>query len=114
MRNHPVLSTAVSLAAALIPSVGFADADPPDRPNIVVFHNEDAEVYVNGRQVARLTGHTTIYEQLPLGNREAAALRSGSKRLAVHCRQTTGGQYIDVAVVDTDRPQPTTIEHLHV
>ena len=61
-----------------------------------IHHDEDAEVYLNGEQVATFEGYVTGYEERPLPE---AKLVEGSNVLAVHCRQTTGGQYIDVGVI---------------
>jgi hypothetical protein len=65
---------------------------------LAVHHDEDCEIHLNGaEQPIRLTGYTTGYEivSLPAG----VALEQGSNTIAVHCRQTRGGQYIDVGVV---------------
>jgi hypothetical protein len=52
-------------------------------------------VYVNGQRVWQRRGYTTDYEaeEIP-----AAALRSGRNAIAIHCRQTGGGQYIDAGL----------------
>ncbi|RMG37889.1 MAG: glycoside hydrolase family 2, partial [Planctomycetota bacterium] len=47
-----------------------------------------------------LTGYTTKYVVVPLGKDAASTLRIGRIVLAVHCRQTVGGQFIDVHLVD--------------
>ena len=73
---------------------------PPQRPALRIFHDEDAEVYVNGVLVQRLEGHVGRYLALPLNEQARRALRAGKNILAVHCRQTTGGQYIDVHLID--------------
>lgn len=61
-----------------------------------VHHDEDVEIYLNGVLAAKGEGYTTDYEEMPLA--AAAALKAGKNVLAVHCRQTGGGQYIDVGI----------------
>ncbi len=64
-----------------------------------VHHDEDAEVYLNGVLAVSVVGFTTQYEPLPLNAEVRAALKPGENLIAVHCHQTTGGQYIDVGLV---------------
>jgi hypothetical protein len=64
-----------------------------------VHHDEDVEVYLNGVQAASATGYTTQYEPLPLNADARAALKPGENLIALHCHQTTGGQYIDAGLV---------------
>jgi len=65
-----------------------------------VHHDENVEIYINGVPAATVTGFTTAYEPLPLNESARAALKSGKNLFAVHCRQTGGGQYIDVGLVE--------------
>jgi beta-galactosidase len=74
----------------------------PAKPALLIHHDEDAEVYLNGRQVAKLEGYATKYDVVRLGEKQAAALKVGQNVLGVHCHQTTGGQFIDAHVVDAD------------
>ena len=65
-----------------------------------IHHDEDTEVYLNGKQIAAVKGYTTDYTLVPLDEKAlAAALKDGKNTLAVHCHQTGGGQYIDVGIV---------------
>ena len=64
-----------------------------------VHHDEDAEIYLNGRRVLSLKGFTTDYITKLMDKSAREAFRPGTNTLAVHCRQTEGGQYIDVGLV---------------
>jgi hypothetical protein len=67
---------------------------------LLVHHDEDIRVYINGVLAATATGYTSSYEELPLGSAGRAALKPGKNTIAVQCKQTRGGQYIDVGFVD--------------
>jgi hypothetical protein len=71
---------------------------PKGRLCLIVHHDENSEVYINGVLAAKLDAYTTDYEEFDLPPAAAAAIRPGKNVLAVHCRQTTGGQYIDVGI----------------
>lgn len=61
-----------------------------------LYHDEDAEVYINGVLVARETGYNNNYDLVSLAK---SAVKVGKNVIAVHCHQTTGGQGIDVGIV---------------
>ena len=74
-------------------------------PYLSIHHDEDAEVYLNGTLIVKVQGYTTGYQHVLLDDEAGAVLKGGLNYLAVHCRQTQGGQYIDVGLVDiTERP----------
>jgi hypothetical protein len=79
-------------------------------------HDEGAELYINGALAATVTGYTTGYEYVPMTTAgQNAVVVNGNNVLAIHCHQTTGGQYIDagifyvVPVGPTPTPGPTLI-----
>ncbi len=64
-------------------------------------HDEDVEIYVNACPVASAKGHVSEYKQKVF---DASMLRPGVNVLAVHCRQTGGGQFIDVGLLTGPAP----------
>jgi hypothetical protein len=72
-----------------------------------IHHDEDVEVYLNGQPIAKRQGYVTAYTLVPLDENAARLLKPGHNTLAVQCRQTGGGQFIDVgfALITEKKPQ---------
>lgn len=66
---------------------------------LLVKHDENAEIYINGVPAGSATGFTGEYAEVPLSAEARAALKSGTNTFAVHCHQTIGGQSIDVGLI---------------
>jgi hypothetical protein len=66
---------------------------------LFVFHDEDVEIYFDGVLAARQTGFIRDYEPVEILPDARKRLKSGASIvLAVHCRQTAGGQGVDVGL----------------
>ena len=76
-----------------------------EKLTLALHHDENAEVYVNGKLVHRVKGYIQKYEDIELGKEATDALREGRNVVAVHCHQTGGGQYIDVGLKQGKAPE---------
>ena len=75
------------------------DIANPDDMLAYVYHDEDAEIYINDVLVASYTNYSQ-YGYMPVDTTKLAeALKVGKNVVAVHCHQTIGGQYIDFGLV---------------
>ena len=74
----------------------------PAKPALLIHHDDEAEVFINGKQVAAFQRWTSVYEVVTLEAAAVSALKAGANVLAVHCHQDAGGQFIDVHVIDAD------------
>jgi hypothetical protein len=70
---------------------------------LIIHHDEDVEVFLDGVLAAKLAGFNAAYESCPLTPEAAALLKPGKHLWAVHCRQTAGGQFIDVGIEGVPR-----------
>ena len=66
---------------------------------IVICHDEDTEVYVNGQKIFGVGGFISNYQLHPVTDQLTKALKKGANTIAVHTHQTSGGQYIDLAIL---------------
>src|SRR5262249_5066911 len=75
--------------------------DTLTNPHLRIYHDDDADVYVNGRRIATLPGAVNGYSYVPLDAAAKGLLRSGSPNtLAIHVKQVRGGQFVDAGLVD--------------
>ncbi len=68
--------------------------------HLFVHHDEDAEIYLNGVLAAKVAGFITDYEEVSISEEARATLKSGKNWIAIHCKQTTGGEYIDAGLIE--------------
>ena len=76
----------------------------PEHPALMILHDESAEVFLNGELVGTFSKYITKYDIVPLDEAKLAAVKKGTNVLAIHCNQSTGGQFIDVHFIDADNP----------
>jgi hypothetical protein len=58
-------------------------------------HDDDVEVFLDGRSIYKAPGWTTSYRNVHLPQ----ALAKGDHVLAIHCHQNQGGQFVDAGLI---------------
>jgi hypothetical protein len=71
---------------------------------LLMHHDEDAKVYINGVLAASVTGYTTNFNLIDMRPEAVATLKPRGNTLAVHCKNRTGGQFIDVGLAEVEYP----------
>lgn len=71
---------------------------PQGRLMLKVYHDDDVEVYLNGQRVSRQRGSNGDYEMIELSDDAKAKLKEGENILAMHCRNTGGGSFLDAGL----------------
>jgi hypothetical protein len=68
---------------------------------LLMEHDDDVEVYLNGVLLTKQTGFNSKYDffQIPAAARQA--LRAGDNVLALHARSPQGGEYLDAGLYET-------------
>ena len=64
-------------------------------------HDEDVEVYLNGVSAYKATGHLRDYARVELPAAVVKTLKIGTNVIAAEVKQTGGGQYIDLGLLET-------------
>lgn len=70
-----------------------------DKAALRIHHDEVTEIFVNGKPLGCVEGWTTYYQNYDITNELKRAVKKGQNTIAVHCHQTTGGQYIDMGII---------------
>ncbi|BCX46924.1 hypothetical protein HAHE_08320 [Haloferula helveola] len=76
----------------------FGLEEVPEQVVMHLYHDEDIEVFLNGRPVLARTGHVKDYLTLEMDEEFLGALQTGRNVLAVKVSQTGGGQYFDLGL----------------
>ncbi len=71
---------------------------PEGKVFLKLFHDDGAEVYLNGQQIQNQKGANADYEMFPLSVSEVSNLKIGQNIIAIHCKNTGGGTFIDAGL----------------
>lgn len=92
------VGTAWTTADIWLRRVFHLDRIPQGDLRLNVYHDEDAEVYINGAVAGSFTRWITSHILADLTAEGRSALKKGPNVLAVHCHQSGGGQGVDVGL----------------
>lgn len=77
----------------------FTIADPASINELLLKmnHDDNIEVYLNGRKVYQKEGWTTSFQYYPLQKKD---LKAGKNVIAIHLANNAGGRYLDFGLAD--------------
>ena len=70
-------------------------------------HDDNVEVFLNGKKVYEKTGWTNNFQYLPISK---ADLKAGKNLIAIHLANTAGGRFLDFGLVDKRKDNNARIE----
>jgi len=71
-----------------------------DKLVLKLHHDDNIEVYLNGRKVYSFSGWTSDFKLITLSDKFINKLKQGENVLAIHCENTAGGAWLDVGLLD--------------
>jgi hypothetical protein len=69
-------------------------------------HDDNVEVYLNGKKIYDFTGWTSDFKLIPLNDKFKDRLINGENVLAIHCANTAGGAWLDAGLLDEVKAKP--------
>ncbi len=81
-------------------SVTLVGPLPTGPLELLLWHDDDAEVYLNGVLLARQAGANGQYEHFAVPAAARAALHQGPNVLAMHCANPQGGAHLDAGLYE--------------
>jgi hypothetical protein len=80
----------------------FRLAAIPKTLRVTLHHDEDVQVYLNGKLILERKGHVSKYETHDISKEASDAVQTGKNVIAIHCQQTSGGQHVDLGMDSFD------------
>ncbi len=89
-----------------LPAELSSNLTPSDTIKLSMYHDEDATIYINGIRAVQATGYTTGYRTFEISPEARASIKPGvgTNTIAIHCKQTQGGQAIDAGLFVSREP----------
>ncbi len=84
-------------------TVSLAGPLPTGKLVLLLWHDDDAEVYLNGVSLGKQAGANGQYDRFDVPAAARAALRRGDNVLAMHCANPQGGAHLDAGLYEEIR-----------
>ncbi len=82
-------------------TVRVADPKTTGDLRLLMQHDDDAKVYLNGVLLTKQAGYNSTYAFFPISPAARQALRAGDNVLALHANSPHGGEYLDAGLYET-------------